>query len=233
MPRLLVHVEGRTEERFVNELLSGELIPFGFESVRARIIGRSHNRNRRGGIRPWGPVKGDILRHLDGDSGAVATMLVDYYALPRDWPGRRTAEEKHGASGKAEHIEALLLEDLVQTTGNRFDARRFVPFIVMHEFEGLLFSNPEAFARSISRPDLTANFAAIRGEFESPEEINDSEHHAPSKRIRDVFPAYEKPRSGTLAAYEIGIETIRSQCPHFQDWLHKLERLPQDLAYLG
>jgi hypothetical protein len=38
--------------------------------------------------------------------------------------------------------------------GSRFDVRRFIPFVVMHVFEGLLFSDCAAFSRGIDRPDL-------------------------------------------------------------------------------
>ena len=31
---------------------------------------------------------------------------------------------------------------------------------------------------------------------------------------------------GTLAALEIGLATIRADCPHFRKWLERLERLP-------
>jgi len=232
MPRLLAHVEGETEELFVNELLSDHLLRFGYESVRARIVGSAHSRNRRGGIRPWQSVKGDVLRHLAGDSGAAATLFVDYYALPGDWPGRLQAESKQGASTKAEILEAALLTDFTQTAAGRINPSRFVPFVAMHEFEGLLFSSPEIFAASILRPELGPSFAAIRDRFETPEDINDSEHTAPSKRIRILVPKYEKPEFGMQAAVAIGLETIRSQCPHFNHWLSKLENLPRELAYL-
>lgn len=229
MPRLLVHVEGQTEETFVNELLGEHLIHSGFETVSARIVGNARQRHRRGGIRPWEPVKNDILRHLAGDAGAVATLLVDYYALPQNWPGRARAAEKQGSSKKAEHVEAALLADLQQTAGNRFNPGRFIPFVLMHEFEGLLFSNPEKFANTIAQPDLAASFAEIRNQFETPEDINDSEHTAPSKRILEIYPKYEKPLLGSLAAIEIGLLTMREECPHFNNWLSRLEALPSKL----
>ena len=68
MPRLLVHVEGETEEEFVTELLSGHLQPFGYDSVSARLLGSVQSRSRRGGIRQWESVRGEILRHLRSDS---------------------------------------------------------------------------------------------------------------------------------------------------------------------
>ncbi len=53
MARLLIHVEGETEEAFVNELLADHLHGFGYEIVSARLIGNARLRERRGGIRAW------------------------------------------------------------------------------------------------------------------------------------------------------------------------------------
>ena len=97
------------------------------------------------------------------------------------------------------------------------------PFVVMHEFEGLLFSNPSAFCAGIGRPDLIAHFQSIRDQFGSPEEINDSPITAPSKRIIAAVPGYQKPLYGTLAALEIGLADMRSECPLFNSWVTKLE----------
>ena len=85
MLRLLVHVEGQTEEAFVNELLCEHLLRFGFSLVSARIVGNP--RKQRGGIRLWEAVRKDITRHLKNDPGAIATTMVDYYALPHSGLG--------------------------------------------------------------------------------------------------------------------------------------------------
>ena len=58
MAWLLVHVEGQTEETFVNEILRSHLLRRGYESVNARIVGNARLRSRRGGIRPWLAVPG-------------------------------------------------------------------------------------------------------------------------------------------------------------------------------
>ena len=93
----------------------------------------------------------------------------------------------------------------------------------MHEFEGLLFSDPDRFARGIGRRDLTSDFQEIRDEFQSPEEINDSPDTAPSKRVRYLFEGYEKPLMGVLAVEAIGLDAIRAECPLFSGWIRKLE----------
>ena len=97
--------------------------------------------------------------------------------------------------------------------------------MVVHEFEGLLFSDCAAFARGIDRPDLESNFSQIRENFATPEEIDDSLFTAPSKRVEELVPGYDKPLLGTLAILEIGLDSIRAECPHFDGWLHQLESL--------
>ena len=61
--RLLIHVEGQTEETFVNEILRAHLVQHGYKSVEARLIGNARLRVKRGGIKSWSSVKGDIVRH--------------------------------------------------------------------------------------------------------------------------------------------------------------------------
>jgi hypothetical protein len=227
--RLLNHVEGITEETFTNELLAPHLIGAGYGSVGARLIGNARLRSHRGGTRAWNDVKRDIVRHLRSDGGAVATTMVDYYALPatgpKAWPGRANANQ-HEFAKKAQTVEAALLNEIASEMGGNFNSQRFVPFVVMHEFEGLLFSDCDAFARAIGKETLAGAFRKIRNEFNTPEEINDSPYTVPSKRIGLLLPNYDKALFGNVAALEIGLEKIRKQCPHFAQWLATLEALP-------
>jgi len=226
MARLLVHLEGQTEETFVNEILRDYLLSVGYESVSARIVGNARLRHRRGGIRPWPSVKRDIIHHLKEDANCIATTMVDYYGLPQEgegaWPGRKQAANLTSGE-RATAVENALLDDVAAEMGSRFNSRRFVPFVVMHEFEGLLFSDCAGFGRSIGRSDLETALQEIRNQFKTPEDINDSPIAAPSKRVRDLIPGYEKPLSGSLAALEIGLDANRRECPHFNGWLLQLE----------
>jgi hypothetical protein len=103
---------------------------------------------------------------------------------------------------------------------------------MMHEFEALLFSDPDRFAHGLGKSDLAREIEAIRREFESPEDINDSTETAPSKGIICLFPEYEKPLFGVIAALEIGLNAMRLQCPHFNTWLERLDALPTECFYL-
>ena len=226
MSRLLVHVEGETEETFVNELLRPYLYDRGYSAVSARLMGNARQRSRRGGIKGWAEVRKDILGHLKQDVGRLVTTMVDYYGLPQSgnktWPGRKAAGGLVFAQ-KAKTVEDALLADISQGMGGTLNPDRFIPYVMMHEFEAMLFSDCEGFGHGIGREDLVEPLQAIRDQFASPEEIDDSPDTAPSKRIEHLMPNYQKPLVGNLAALEIGIHAIRRECPHFRDWLERLE----------
>jgi len=76
MARLLIHVEGQTEESFVNEVLRNHLVEQGYHSVEARIF---ENARMRGGIPKWPSARTDIMNHLREDQDCIATTMVDYY----------------------------------------------------------------------------------------------------------------------------------------------------------
>jgi len=224
--RLHIHVEGETEETFVNEVLAPHLYGRGYAKVSARLVGNARQRDRRGGIRGWNSIRTDILKHLKEDPGCLAATMVDYYALPQTgakaWPGREVAGNLPFA-GKAAAVEDALVADIRGEFEGEFHPERFIPYVMMHEFEGLLFSDCARFGEGIGRPDLVGRFQAIRDAFRTPEEIDDSPLTAPSKRIEALVPGYQKSFLGVLAVLEIGLEAIRAECPHFRKWLERLE----------
>lgn len=227
MSRLLIHVEGQTEESFVNEILRSHLVSRGYHSVDARIMGNARLRQYRGGIRAWPSAKKDIINHLRDDHECIATTMVDYYGLPQtapgEWPGRARSKSVSTVEEKARCVEDAVRDDVATEMGNRFDSDRFVPFVVMHEFEGLLFSDCAAFSRGVGRSDLEIGLRKIREAFATPEEINDSPITSPSKRVEGLIPEYQKPLLGVLAVLEIGLARIREECPHFDGWLRQIE----------
>jgi hypothetical protein len=126
---------------------------------------------------------------------------------------------------KADCIMQALVEALQETTINPESLRRFIPYIQMYEFEGLLFSNCIGLAIAIGQPQMYRDLKDIRDEFSSPEDINDSYITAPSKRLRNLYPGYDKPIHGSLASLEIGIDNIRKECKLFDRWLKQIESL--------
>ena len=122
------------------------------------------------------------------DLACFATTMVDYYALPQTgpgaWPGRAQSAGRGSTEEQARCVEDAMRDDLVEEMGSSFNSRRFVPFVVMHEFEGLLFSDCSAFSHGIGRPDLEGDFRNIRKQFATPEEMDDSPDTAPSNVYR-------------------------------------------------
>ncbi len=230
MTRLLVHVEGETEETFVNKVLAPHLHRVGYNQVGARLMGNARQRSGRGGGRAWSSVRQGIVNHLRADTECIVSTMVDYYGLPRTgpkaWPKRADAARLPFPDRPA-RVEHALHDDVIRSLGNSSSTSRFVPFVMMHEFEALLFSDCQGFAEGIGRgPQLAGKFQDIRAQFDTPEHINDSADTAPSKRILALVPGYQKPLDGTNAALRIGLDAIRGQCPHFADWLSRLEHLP-------
>jgi Domain of unknown function (DUF4276) len=231
--RLKVLVEGTTEAAFVAEVLEARLRPIGYQRVDAIRFGNPRVGSQREGVGAWSRARADLLAHLRNDRAALLTTMVDYYGMPsvgaRAWPGRAEAAKRPFTS-KASCVEAAVLEDVAGAMGTGFDRPRFLPFVVMHEFEGLLFSDCERLAQGIGQPQLAGQLQAIRDRFASPEEINDSPETAPSKRLVGLVPRYQKPFLGPLAALEIGLERIRAECPHFDRWVRQLEAWPTAFA---
>ena len=226
MTRLVVLVEGQTEEDFVNSVLSAHLYSVGYTSVRAHLLGNARQRAQSGGIVPWEIAKRDILDDLLHDRGAVVTTMVDYYAMPESWPGRAEAGTNQTAGDKAVTVEEAVLEQITVSLTN-FNPRRFIPYVVMHEFEGLLFSDPVGLANSIGKPELSRQFQSIRSSSGSPEEINDSRDTCPSRRVMALDRQYQKRIDGVQAIRNIGLSATRRECPLFDKWITRLEQAAQ------
>jgi hypothetical protein len=91
-----------------------------------------------------------------------------------------------------------------------------------------LFSDPTWFEYFYDHHEKQiATLKAIADGYASPELIDDGQHSAPSKRIIRELPDYDDAKSavGPQVAELIGLDTIRSKCPHFAGWLSQLERL--------
>ena len=149
----------------------------------------------------------------------VVTSLVDFYGFRGK--GGRTVDQLE------EHLE----EEIQKKVSDQWDRRKVIPYVQKHEFEGLLFSGVRAFSTlSYSTDRGLEELERIRAMFPTPEEINDNPNTAPSKRIKNVLPEYQKVVDGTLVATEIGLDTIRAECPRFASWLGRLESLTHPSA---
>jgi hypothetical protein len=220
MSRVLILVEGQTEQTFVEEVLAPALGLKGIE-VRPKVIGKP---GHKGGVGEWQRAKREIMALLKQSRNSFCTTMFDYYGMPDSWPGRTSARFVP-PSQRASRVEAAIHEEVSAEMGESFDARRFIPYLEMHEFEAMLFSDCSALAEAVGRPDMNCEFQKIADEFGSPEEIDDDPMDAPSKRIEKVIPGFRKRHTGNLAARKMGLPCIRTKCPHFDQWVRKLEAI--------
>ena len=224
--RLHILVEGQTEEDFVNGILAPDLGNYGVFADAHRITtGRRHGQIFRGGLTNYDHLARDLVLWMkqDGNKESWFTTMVDFYALPDNFPGRKTIPTTANAFEKVAHLENEFREDIAKRMDGLPVSRRFVPYIQIHEFESLLFSDTACFEEAF--PDSAsaiAQLSEVRTEFPTPEHINDSLLTAPSKRILHIFPDYQKAVAGILIAQRIGLTRIRSECQHFNDWLDRL-----------
>ena len=97
---------------------------------------------------------------------------------------------------------------------------------MLHEYEAISSSQIRIPSRPFySFPRAAADLRAIREQFASPEEIDEGHDTAPSKRLLKLLPMYRKRLHGPLVTNRIGLAKVRSECPHFDAWLKKVERL--------
>jgi hypothetical protein len=218
MSRVIAVVEGQTEQGFVRDVLAPFLVT---ENVymSARLVGKP---GHKGGDCRYTRAKQDVLLLLRQESDTVVTTIFDFYALPDSWPGRTEARQAL-FSRKAGIVETAVKKDILSELGTSFDESRFRPYVQMHEFEALLFSQPATICAVLRSPRSEGEVQAIRDAFQNPEEINDGSTTAPSKRLRNVFTDYRKRTHGLIAAQRIGINAMRRDCPHFAEWLTMLE----------
>jgi uncharacterized protein DUF4276 len=185
----------------------------------------------RGGFVAYEQLARDLLLWMKQDQHPESwfTTLVDFHKLPADFPGQSTLAPNLDTQARAAHFEGELASDIVERLDELPVSRRLIPYIQMHEFEALLFSDPSAFLAAYpGNQPLVDRLASIRAEFDSPEDIDDGSTTSPSKRILDILPGYQKPVAGILIARRIGLATIRRECRHFNDWLVRLIALAQE-----
>jgi hypothetical protein len=220
--RLHIIAEGRTEEKFINKVLAKELVSFNvFADVRCVETSRDKNKIFRGGLLNYAKAKSDILEWIkqEKDPECRFTTMFDLYALPNDFPEYDIAKEMPPYQ-RVEKLENALAADI--------NSIRFIPYIQLHEFEALLFSDIEELKIDSESPEhdkAIQNLKAIALKQPNPELINDSPETAPSKRILKEIPEYEKVTAGVNVAEKIGLPRIREKCQHFNEWLNKLENL--------
>lgn len=218
--RLYVTVEGQAEKAFADTALTPHLAGRNIE-VRPRVVLTNRKLGKRGGILDFAKIQGDLTRLMREDRQPEArfTTMIDFYALPPEFPGWNEARRKNKPIDKVKALEEALRA--------QFGDSRFHPYIQLHEFEALLYCDLDQLKQRLigSEQGIASLLHEVR--YMEPEDINEGATTAPSKRIIRHLPVYERSevRVGAPAAAAIRLPALRGKCPHFHDWLTRLEQL--------
>lgn len=220
MSKILILVEGQTEEAFVKNVLAPHLAVRGIYLTPKVITTSRTNMSRptfKDGVGSYNQVKGDLIRLL-GDSSVVSvTTMLDFYGLPTDFPDY-SKMPTGSCFQQVEFLETAFTKNIAN--------QKFIPYLALHEFEAMLFVSLEEVAKAFPDKEqrIKNELLPIKKMFVSPEEINNNRETAPSKRLEKSCPGYQKTLHGPLIARNIGLERIRQECLHFNQWLEKLEQ---------
>ncbi len=218
MKRIIIVCEGQTEQSFCNDVLQSHFNKLDI------FIENPTTKKIHGGIVNWAALKRQIERHLLQDSNVIVTTLIDYYGVHQhhEYPLWVRANKLVDKNERMTLIENAMLSDVDSEL-----RRRFIPYIQLHEFEGLLFFDIEVFNQNFNQNEFS-NYAYIEktiSENPNPELINNHPSTAASKRLQECIKGYDKPIYGFALAECIGLTIIRAKCPRFNDWITKLESI--------
>ncbi len=225
MKRLVIIAEGCTEEAFVKQMLVPHFSPLEiYISCGMLSPGKEASRAQKGGWgrtkREYARIKNQLETWMKQDPAAYFTTMLDYYGLPTDFPGTTATRSHLPGNSNVLTIENAFAQDI--------GSPQFVPYIQLYEFEALLFSDPDAFRAadpSISPQQIEGLKKILAAFHHNPEEINDSWQTCPSRRIEELIPRYAKNVDGPQIAEEIGLDSLRRHCAHFNAWIQQLETL--------
>jgi len=219
MSKILVLVEGQTEEIFVKDVIVPGFSRYEMYFI-PKIISTKTIKNKpdfKGGIISYEKVKNNLLKLFNDTSADIITTMIDYYKLPSDFPGYYTRPAGDFYTGVL-YLEEKFKEDINNS--------KFIPYLQVHEFEAYLFSSLDGFSKVFfDKNRELEQINNIINQFNNPEAINEGEETAPSKRLKNIFRGYKKTLHGILIAKHLGLETIRTSCSHFNNWLKKLEKI--------
>lgn len=232
----LIHIvcEGKTEVSFVSQVLQPH-----FEELNTQRA----NYDRSIQLIPHSLGTGtnfykiiNLAKDLyNNNPNAWVTTMTDFCDTDRDFPGFEDSQNLNG-SKKVAYMEARLLQEFKQQIGSRYTEGRFIPNYQLYEFEALLFARPQELANHLGNQYDFINiqeFENTRDQFDSPEHINSKREFSPSARIGKIASingteartVYNKVVDGIAIAKKIGLAQMRSACPHFNEWVTKIESI--------
>ncbi len=221
MKKIFVVTEGQSETNFVNRVMSpyfsgrSVLIPI---TVVTKTDSR-HGKIYKGGLVNYGQIRNNISKTLANASkseNSYVTTMFDFYRLPTDVPGVLDSEKISDPYEKVKLIES----EIQKAEG--YNRNFFFPYIELHEFEAMIFSDITKLEEVYFEDDLTELKECVKMQ-SNPELINDGTETAPSKRIINCISCFDKANAGVDVLEKIGMEQIIAKCHHFAEWVRCIE----------
>ena len=224
MKRLYLTVEGQTEAAFASRVLTPHLAELQCLPLSSTFHGLASpsswsNSPRRASAHVW-TCFGRYADVAQGRSVVGRSFFDDGRSLfaPKRLSGIC------GRNGQATGREQA--NALQQSLATEVGDTRFIPYLQVHEYEALVLVDPRRIASIYEVAD--AQIEALCQEcsaYPTPEQINDGQHSHPKYRIQQRVSDYDENVAGPLLAEDIGLPTLRERCPHFGEWLTRLEQL--------
>lgn len=229
--QLYILCEGSTELTFASKVLAPYFQTYSIY-VKPVLLCTSKKKGSYGGVTNYAKIVNDLTSIFGGirksaNETHIVTTMLDLYALPTDVPGYEFAIRFPNPYDRVACIERAF--------GEAISHRLFIPYIQLHEFESLLFSDISKL--SIEYPKAISEIeqlkeATDRIENGNPELINHGVNTAPSKRIIKCLANkynYDKVRGGTAVASHITLPVIMERCTHFREWIERIVELSNKL----
>lgn len=215
MRGIYIICEGQTEEEFVNGILRPYFNTYQIYDVRPILMTTS--KGHKGGDVKYDRLKFNIDKLLKSETDILVTTFIDFFRLKNDFPKYEDAQAIQNKIHKVDCLEQALADAI--------NNPRFIPYIQLHEFEGLLFASKDGFEflPDLKQSNLNSLLLAVE-EKENPEELNDGELTAPSKRLEQLIPGFDKnkPFYGGLIAEVNTINPVLDRCLRFNNWVETL-----------
>lgn len=218
MKRIIIICEGPTEQAFCKTNLQQ------YFQAKGILIQTPLIKYSKGGIVKWSILKKEIETLLKADKTAVATTFIDYYGLyaKYSFPNWEESEKIQDKNTRMDSLEGGMLGDLDENV--RY---RFIPYLQLHEFEGLLFNDINIIYSQIPQNDIIdkRELEKTFEDYDNPEMINNTRETSPSHRLERIIKGYNKVVYGDILAEAIGLHKIRNKSPRFNNWINKLESI--------
>ena len=168
-------------------------------------------------------LKNTIKPILYRNDQPVITTFVDHYRLnsEKKLPGYTECAKETDVEKKLAKMEEKLQEAIQSICAYRF----FIPYIQRHEFETLLFADPEQ-GFDLEDEHIKQEVIDLCNQFPSIEDINCTPQGAPSLRLGTIYRNNKRNYNKGVDAVDIAelttIERILEKCPRFKKWIDKL-----------